>query len=501
MFRKKAAASGRTMMHCWMRLETLRPRMIFSIFAVTFCFFFLFRSMTHGWFSAAAAVGTAAGVLLLMLIVSRLCVSKFAVKHSAVGRQLKRFGDFRTVYSEICAAAQEPLYTNGTEVISRDYIFLTPEQSDLTESPFSGGRLLILAVSELESVCVQPDALYPDEMNTILFCTANPLKGASADSCRYQMTVHLDASSTQQLADAVSANLREKRRTAAEPFARTAGTAQQLESKTQADCTFSGSTGGFGTSAACPAAARPNSYPYKSMRSPAARSAARFRSDPLHELLSGKLRVFRLVVSLILFVNLGAILFIYFLTGGALSSLPRDFVHFVRRELLGQPDQLYFLLGLAAMYLIPSLFIYIMIRRWYRCFLEQFERLPQPEQKELLSALCDNFETGRPAVIYTAHCICFRNMRMLSFQTLLPYPSILWIYRSRGAFLLPVPNMDASLPVEFCHLVIRTANRRKYRIPSDEETALSRRVLHAVVGYGEDEKQLYREKLREQKWK
>ena len=99
MFRKKAAASGRNMMHCWMRLETLRPRMIFSVFAVTFCFFFLFRSMTHGWFSAAAAVRTAAGVLLLMLIVSRLCVSKFAVKHSAVGRQLKRFGDFRTVYS------------------------------------------------------------------------------------------------------------------------------------------------------------------------------------------------------------------------------------------------------------------------------------------------------------------------------------------------------------------------------------------------------------------
>ena len=66
--------------------------------------------------------------LLAVILIGRLlCTTRFFIRHSNIGKQIMRFGDFNSVYPKICAAAQTPLYTNGTEVISKDFIFLMTE--------------------------------------------------------------------------------------------------------------------------------------------------------------------------------------------------------------------------------------------------------------------------------------------------------------------------------------------------------------------------------------
>ena len=106
---------------------------------------------------------------------------------------------------------------------------------------------------------------------------------------------------------------------------------------------------------------------------------------------------------------------VYLLTDGhTLSTIPHDLSSFIHHELISNPEQIFFLLGLLAFYLIPTLLIYLGIQCWYRRFLAEYEKLPSTEQKELLKKLCDNFETGQPVVIYTEHC--FRH-----YCPILPY--------------------------------------------------------------------------------
>ncbi|MDE7299150.1 MAG: hypothetical protein K2N94_10035 [Lachnospiraceae bacterium] len=246
MFHKARPAAERNMMRYWVRLETLRLRMILSFFAVTFCLYSIPHSSLRGRFSIAGSAIRIAAVLLLVLLLFHLTGTKFAVKHSAIGRQLERFGDFNTIYREVCAAAQSPLYTNGTEVISEDYIFLMPEPANAPQSTlFSfSGRLLILSVEELESVSVTPDALYPDEMNTILFRTARPLKDAVSDSCRYEMTVHTDTAAAQELVQAITARMLAKRAAASDPYQQNARTSAASQNSAAGRASSSASRNG-----------------------------------------------------------------------------------------------------------------------------------------------------------------------------------------------------------------------------------------------------------------
>ncbi|MDE7326893.1 MAG: hypothetical protein K2N63_11590 [Lachnospiraceae bacterium] len=431
------------------------------------------------------------GVILLaiILILRFLCTTRFAVRHSGIGRQIARFGDFNSIYPNICAAAQAPLYSNGTEVISKDYIFLMPEPDDtMQRTPFGNSpKLLILSVQELARISVKPNAPYPEEMNTLIFRTPPDLEtgyetfhtspstktgnkafqsaspSANGNERLYTMTVHLDTMAAQELTLILTKQMQEN----STNFPTQNHTIPPLP---------------------------------KSRRTLAERSFARFCANPLRELRAGKMRVFRFVVFSILLVNIGAMLFIYFITGNrTLSRLPHDFVGFIRRELLANPDQLLFLIGLLAFYLIPILLVYMCIQRWYHHFLEEYEKLPHIEQTELLEKLCDNFKTGQPAVIYTEHCFCFRNLRAFSFQTLLPYSSVLWIYRTHSAFALPSQIPGTKQQVEFYHLIIRTANHQKYRIASSNEPQLSQRAPEAILGYGDIQREAYLELARKKK--
>lgn len=463
---------SRNMIHYWMRQETSRLRAGITVLAsIVLIYGIPFFSIYHKRTIIDFILRL---ITLIFIIISLrfLCCTKFAIRHSAIGKQLPRFGEFQTVYTEICAAAKTPIYTNGTEIISEKYIFLMPEPANApSPTPFSAPtKLLILSVHELERVSVKPNAPYPDEMNTLLFRTAK-LKEASLDNRLYMMTVHMDKEAAQALADLIT---------------------QKIPKKTYQEDTQ--------TSDTSLRSARANSYPFKTSRTPASRSFARFRANPLKELRAGKMRVFYLVVFLIIFANIGTIMLVYFLTDGhTLSTIPHDFINFIHNELILQPKQMFFLLGLLAFYLIPMLLIYLGIQCWYRRFLTEYEKLPLKEQKELLKKLCDNFETGQPIVIYTEHCFCFRNLRSFSFQTLLPYTSVLWIYRTHTAFALPTKTPGTEQSVEFYHLIIHTQDRRKYRIASNSEPELSRRAPEAVVGYGDIQRETYLDLIKARK--
>lgn len=501
---KQQSASDRNMMRYWIRQESTSLRMIIYVLAFTLCLFGIPNASLHNRLTPAGVIVRIAVPLVVIALFPRLLGTKFAVKHSAIGRQLQRFGDFDTVYADVCAAAQSPLYTNGTEVISGKYIFLMTEPANAVQTPTFGnaGKLLILSVNELERVSIKPNTLYSDEMNTVLFRTNRPIAGALTGGNLFTMTVHMDTAATEELVAAIAANMHTQKEAAeqadyAKPFPRRQTAAH---TKDFSDEQAAARTQEF----AYQQTDRANSYPYKSTRSPAARSAARFRSNPLRELLAGKLRVFRLIIFFIIFANVGTPLLVYFITDNhTLSTLPRDFVRFIRiarNDLIADPGNLALFLGLLACYIIPLTLIYIMIRRWYRRFLREYEKLPHQEQETLLAQLCDNFETGQPAVIFTEHCFCFRNIRMLKFQTLLPYTSVLWIYRSHSQFELG--NMSPSpfsTQVDFQGLVIRTADRRKYRLSTSAESTLHRRVPDAVIGYGDVQRETYLDKIRARK--
>ena len=53
--------------------------------------------------------------------------------------------------------------------------------------------------------------------------------------------------------------------------------------------------------------------------------------------------------------------------------------------------------------------------------------------------------------------------------------------------------------VDFYHLIIRTANRRKYRIASGSEPKLTQHAPKAIVGYGAIQREAYLELVRENK--
>lgn len=484
-------------MHYWMSQEFSKLHLL--LLAVAFCMIFYGISV-FTLYNKASRIFIFLGLMLFLftlVLLPRLLCTKFMVKHSAIGRQLRVFGDFDTIYPEILAAVESPLYTNGTELVSKKYIFLMPEpaQSPQISSFQNKGKLFILPVRWLSRVSIKPNEPYPDEMNTILFRLQHRPANISASNGLYTMTIHMDASATKELVTAITAHMNAVN-----------GNGQDVDFLGPL-ASFSEKTGDFTAKSAFftekigePTAFSPkqitNAPPSGRRRSPAARSAARFRSNPLRELRDGKMRVFRLVVLLILFANVGTILWIYFMLDGSLSTLPRDFVRFIHRELLSNPQNLLFALGLLAIYLIPTLFVYVMIRRWYRGFLEEYEKLPQTEQQELLKQLCDNFETGQPAVIYTGRCFCFRDMRRLSFQTLLPYSSVLWIYRTHGAFPIGGPAPGLETQIDFCHLVIRTDHRKKYRIASGDEPKLYKRMPDAIKGYGDIQRETYLNKLR-----
>ncbi len=457
---------SRNMIHYWMCQETSRLRTGITVLAsIVLIYGIPFFSLYHKR-TIVDLILRLTTFIFIIIGTHFLCCTKFAIKHSAIGKQLLRFGEFQTVYSEICAAAKTSIYTNGTEIISEKYIFLIPEPANApSPTPFSApAKLLILSVHELERVSVKPNAPYPDEMNTLLFRTTK-LKEASLDNRLYMMTVHMDKEAAQALADLIM---------------------QKIPKETYREDAQTSDIPPFSRPV------RVNSYPFKTSHTPASRSFARFRANPLKELRAGKMRVFYLVVFLIIFVNIGTIMLVYFLAGGhTLSTIPRDLSNFIHHELISNPEQILFLLGLLAFYLIPTLLIYLRIQSWYRRFLSEYEKLPSNEQKELLEKLCDNFETGRPTIIYTEHCFCFRNLRSLSFQTLLPYTSVLWIYRTHTAFALPTKTSGTEYPVEFYHLIIRTEDRRKYRIASDNEPELSKRAPEAVVGYGDIQRETY----------
>lgn len=456
----------RKLMRYWMTQEFAKLRILLLAAAFLMVFYGIpFSSLHHKTPVIFILLGIVLFLFILVLLPRMLC-TKFMVKHSAIGRQLLAFGDFDTVYREILTAVESPLYTNGTELISENYIFLMPQPAQALQTPAyeNKGRLLILPVQWLSRVSIKPNEPYPDEMNTILFRLGQLPANASTSNGLYTMTVHMGTEAATKLISTITAHM------SAADFT---GQPATFEPKRMT-----------------------NAYPSKPKRTPAARSAARFRSDPLRELRAGKMRVFRLVVSLIVFVNVGMLLWIYFISGGSLSTLPQDFIRFIHNELLSNPPTLFFLLGLLAIYLVPIISIYIMIRCWYRGFLEQYEKLPQTEQQELLKQLCDNFETGQPAIIFTERCFCFRNMRRLSFQTLLPYSSVLWIYRTHGAFPIgsSVPGLETQ--VDFYHLIIRTDCRKKYRIASSEMSKLSKRMPDAITGYGDIQREAYLNKLR-----
>lgn len=467
-------AAARRFMRSWMSQETARLRLLLPAAAFAILFFSFPYASLRGR-SAIPFFIIGLGVLLFVFVLlPRLLCTGFFVKHSAIGRQLKSFGDFDTVYAEILSALCSPLYTNGTEVITEKYIFLMPQQETALQSPAfqNNGRLLILPTGQLTRVSIKPNEPYPDEMNTILFRTRLTSANASSADALYTMTVHLDAAATAGLVTAVTANMKTP------------------DFKAEDAC--------FHTPPLTQKSARTvNSYPYRSTRSPLARSAARFCSDPLRQLLAGKMRVFRIVVTLIVLVNVGMLLFIYFVAGGTLSTMPRDFNRFIHRELLENPQNLLFLLGLLAVYLIPIISIYVMIKCWYRGFLRQYNKLPQQEQQELLTKLCDSFETGKPPVIYTEHCFCFHDTHRFTFQILLPYSSVHWIYRSHSFFRIgsPAPGLDTE--VDFYRTIVRTADRKKYCIASGDEPKLSKRVPDAITGYGDIQREAYLDRIRE----
>lgn len=481
-------------MRYWMSQEFARVRMLL-LTAAFFMFFYAIPFFTLHHKSSVIFIFLGITLFLFVLVLlPRILCTKFMVKHSAIGRQIKAFGDFDTVYREILAAVGSPLYTNGTELISENYIFLMPEPAKSAQLPAfqSKGRLFILPVKWLSRVSIKPNEPYPDEMNTVLFRLGHLPANASTSNGLYTMTVHMGAEETAKLVTTINACM-----SAADSTGQS-GFFTGKSGNPASNSSFSGRyTAGSSTQSAMFETERvTNAYPSKPKRTPAARSAARFRSNPLHELRAGKMRVLRLIVSFIVLVNVGMLLWIYFISGGSLSTLPQDFIHFIHRELLPNPQYLFFVLGLLAIYLVPTLSIYIMIRRWYHGFMEQYEKLPQPEQQELLKQLCDNFETGQPAIIYTEHCFCFRNMRCLSFQTLVPYASVLWIYRAHSTF--PVVNSVPGLEtqVDFYYLVIRTDHRKKYRIAYSDGSKLSKRVPDAITGYGDIQKETYFDKLR-----
>lgn len=482
---KPQSGPAHDMLRCWMRQESMQLRIVIYVIAFNF---FLFRILTPyaGQSLTAPDIIVPAAVLcLLILLLPRLLATKFAVKHSAVGRQLESFGDFNAVYADVCGAVQTPLYTNGTELISEKYIFLMPEPVNAAQTRMfsSAGRLLIIPTALLERVSVKPNTLYSDEMNTLIFRTARPLANASANGSLFTMTVHMDAAAAQKLADTITENI----------CAQGAAGGQASPSASNSAETSARTFGSRENS-------REASYPFPSKRSPAARSAARFRSDPLRELLAGKLRVFRFIVFFIVLANVGTPLILYFITDNhTLSTLPQDFLQFIRimrSDLAADVKNLALFLGLLAFYIIPLTAIYIMIRRWYRRFLTEYEKLPRQEQETLLSKLCDNFETGQPELICTEHCFCFRNIRMLKFQTLLPYSSVLWIYRSRIPLIFANAKTGSAAQAELEQLVIRTADRRKYRMSLSAEQALHRRVPDAVTGYGDIQKETYLDMVR-----
>lgn len=469
--------SARKQMRNWMRQENSRLNYLLGAAAFVVLFYGIPSASLRGKSMIPVLVAGIAAILFVFVLLPRLLGTKFVIKHSAVGRQIQSFGDFDTVYAEILAALQSPLYTNGTEFISEKFIFLMAERTDVPQSPVfqRPGRLLILPVAWLARVSVKPNEPYPDEMNTIIFRTEHPLANAPSSSRLYTMTVHMDADATEELVGAITAHIQPA-----------SSTAECFDSYAQSEAPKKDVAA--------------NAYPFTSARTPAARSAARFRSDPLRELRAGKMRVFRLVVSLIVLANVGTMLLLYFLTENhTLSTLPRDFVRLIRRDVLANPQALFFLLGLLAFYLIPTIFVYVMIQRWYRGFLAEYEKLPQQEQQELLAKLCDNFETGEPAVIYTERCFCFRDARRFSFQVLLPYSSVLWVYRSHSHFQVGNTAPGLSTEVNFYRLIVRTANRKKYCIPSGDEPKLLKRVPDAVTGYGDIQREAYLDKIRERK--
>lgn len=500
---EQQSVSGRNMMRYWIRQESIRMRMVIYVIVFAVCLYGIPMASLHDRLTPAGIVVRIAVPCLFIVLLPRLLCTKFAVKHSAIGRQLQRFGDFDTVYADVCAAAQSPLYTNGTEVISDKYIFLMPEPANAAQTPTFGnaGRLLILSVNELERVSIKPNTLYSDEMNTVLFRTNRPIAGALTGGNLFTMTVHMDTEATEALVAAITANMH-MQHSAAEPADIHAQVFNGWQTAAREEASSNEQTGDRTQEFAYRQTDRANSYPYKSTRSPAARSAARFRSNPLRELLAGKLRVFRLIIFFIIFANVGTPLLVYFITDNhTLSTLPRDFVRFIRiarNDLAADVKNLALFLGLLAFYVISMSLIYIMIKRWYRKFLKEYEKLPHQEQELLLSKLCDSFETGRPEVIYTEHCFCFRNTRMLGFQTLVPYKSVLWIYRShsRLEFGDMSPN-PLSSQIYFQGLVIRTADRKKYHVPTSAESTLHRRVPDAVIGYGDVQREAYLDRLRE----
>ncbi len=474
---KSQTTSARKQMRSWMRQEYSRLNYLLGVMAFCVVFYSFFYSLSYKRSTSPGIVAGVAVILFVFVVLPHLLCTKFAIKHSAVGRQLKSFGDFNTVYAEILTALQSPLYTNGTEIISGKYIFLMTEPPHAPQFPAfqNPGRLLVLPVEWLARVSIKPNEPYPDEMNTVIFRTQHPLANATSSNSVYTMTIHMDADATAELVDTITAHI------TSEPFAE-----EIFRSCTQ--------------SAAPKKHAAANSYPFKSTRTPAARFAARFRSNPLRELRAGKMRVFRLVILFIVLVNVGAMLFLYFLQKNhTLSTLPRDFIRFIHRDVLGNPQALAFLLALLAFYLIPAIAIYVLIQRWYRGFLAEYEKLPQQEQQELLEKLCDNFETGQPVVIYTERCFCFRDAHRFSFQVLLPYSSVLWMYRSHNFFQINNSPSGLSTEVNFYRLIVRTENRKKYCIPSGDEPKLSKRIPDAVVGYGDIQRETYLDKVRERK--
>lgn len=372
----------------------------------------------------------------VILIIRWLCGSMFSIRHSHVGRELMKYGDLRSMVKEVNEQARNAWYCTVDQALTEKYLMLVEQN----EACHSGSHMIaaekkfyLISTGELERVEVEADSQYSDEMNTLVFRT---LSGR-----RYTMTVYKSYEEVCAMKRKLEGYLELGRG----PVLKKTYEQESASDKKRERVLYPG------------------------------------KKRTVQGYISGAKKLYFGVLLAVILVVAGMLGWIFQLENYTFAMVLRDIKNFPGECAL-----------LAAVYIVPFLFFYYMIRKMEKQIKKSYQQLNYHEQQELELLVAESPELKTGDVLYAGKCFWFRDFRNFWMHSLILYDEVIWIYPAYGAFRTNIRGVDMA-EVRISKIVFYTRDGKKHSILMGDWKSFSAMLPHAILGYGREQKRVYRD--------
>lgn len=394
------------------------------------CFFLLVLQMWK-WLLIGIAVTLAEN-----LIVRILCGSIVSVRHSHTGRELMKYGELKSMIRDVNEQVRNAWFCTDDQALTERYVVLAEQEKVVPADAFGSlgkKRFYLLSTGELERVDAEADAQYSDERNMLMFKT---LSGE-----RHVMTVYRSYEEVCEMKSRLEECMRRDRG----PGLKQKNDGTEIRDRKR-----------------------------KRRLSPSA-------NHTVMEYTAGAKKIYTGVLLAVILVVIGIFWFIFRLDNYTFAMIWRDIKNFPVETAL-----------LAAAYIVPFLIVYGMIRSIERQVKTSYRQLKYHEQQELERLVSESPELKSGDVLYAGRCFWFRELRCFSMHNLILYDDVIWIYPAHGVFSANIRGVD--MPgIRMSTIIFYTRDGKRHSILMGDWKKFSSMLPHAILGYGREQKRVYRE--------